>query len=102
MISTLTYLRTCVQTLAAELSRRLFPPPALATVDPGPDPRHARFTQGYPCSPPIKNQKSKIKNFLCLLALAPTLALAQDAGPTVTTDQSDYPPGSTVYITGSG
>src|SRR5947207_2896682 len=33
----------------------------------------------------------------CSLLLAPT-AFAQ----TVTTDQSDYPPGSTVYITGGG
>src|SRR5437899_7183639 len=34
-------------------------------------------------------------------------ALAQDAtaastGPTVSTDQSDYPPGSTAYISGTG
>src|SRR5438552_8194626 len=38
---------------------------------------------------------------LCAL-LAPASAFAQSAGPTVTTDQSDYPPGSTVLITGAG
>src|SRR6266699_1405568 len=38
---------------------------------------------------------------LCAL-LAPASAFAQSAGPTVTTDQSDYPPGGTVYITGAG
>src|SRR6266568_3459974 len=48
--------------------------------------------------------------FLALLfalsaLLAPASAFAQDATnstATVTTDQSDYPPGSTVYITGAG
>jgi len=50
-----------------------------------------------------------VRNFLALallLTLGASLyqpsALAQTSGPTVTTDQSDYPPGGTVYITGSG
>src|SRR6266478_3797448 len=41
---------------------------------------------------------------LCAL-LAPVSAFAQDttnSTATVTTDQSDYPPGGTVYITGTG
>src|SRR5229473_2768224 len=48
-----------------------------------------------------------VRNFLALLltlgtALYQPSALAQSSGPTVSTDQSDYPPGSTVYITGAG
>ena len=50
-------------------------------------------------SPPTRNVA-----WLILLGLA--LALQFTAGmaqaQTVTTDQADYPPGSTVYITGSG
>src|SRR5689334_1434329 len=42
---------------------------------------------------------------ICALAF-PWTSFAQDAtnapGATVTTDASDYPPGSTVYITGTG
>src|SRR5579872_4173635 len=37
--------------------------------------------------------------FICFLVFASTSVFAQ---ATVKTDQLDYPPGSTVYITGSG
>src|ERR1035441_5973313 len=41
----------------------------------------------------------RLASSILFLALGAASALAQ---PTVTTDQSDYPPGSTVSITGTG
>src|SRR5215469_12179288 len=40
--------------------------------------------------------------FLLTLVLTAKANAQQTQTPTITTDQADYPPGSTVYITGSG
>src|ERR1035438_430690 len=46
-----------------------------------------------------RGHSMRLASTILLLALGATSALAQ---PTVTTDRSDYPPGSTASITGTG
>src|SRR5207245_7052654 len=55
--------------------------------------------------PTMRTGSSLVHLLLVMCAFLCTqlpLAHAADSAPTVTTDQADYPPGGTVYITGAG